>query len=173
LEKEKNLIDHRLRYVELLKYLSAAFLFLVTSIVIKSLLPFTILGDNLEWNDSALIVIISITYFLQGPGYFYESKLLKHLKKLKTEDQEASENDTLNTQLRNAIKDLNCHKKKWYILVSVVILMIASLIHLITDNFEFWYYLKIPFLLFILLILFDFLKNYNRLSRNIKEYEEQ
>ena len=171
--ERKKSINNRLRYVELLKYFSAAFILLVTIIIIKSLLPFNILSDKLEWNDSALVIILSITYLLQGPGYFYESKLLKHLKKLKNEEIEARQDETLNTQLRITIENLNNHKKKWFIVASVVILMIASLIQLIIDDFEYWNYLKIPFLLFIILILYDFLKNYSRLSKNIKEYEVQ
>jgi len=76
----------------------------------------------------------------------------------------------LNYELQLKIND---HKKNWIIIASVVIMMIASIIHLIIDDFEYWKYLKIPFLFFIILILFDFLKNYSRLFRNIKEYEEQ
>jgi len=103
--ERKKSIDNRLRYVEIVKYFSAAFILLVTIITIKSLLPFNIFSDKLEWNDSALVIILSITYLLHGPRYFYESKLLKHLKKLKKEVIEAPENDILNAQLRITIKD--------------------------------------------------------------------
>ena len=173
LGERKKSIDNRLRYVEILKYFTAAFILLVIIIIIKSLLPFNILGDKLEWNNSAIVVIFAITYLLHGPRYFYESQLLKHLKTLKKEEKESSDNENLNVQLRTTINEINDHKKNWFIVASVVIIMIASLIHVIIDDFEYWEYLKIPFLLFIILISFDFLKNYNRLSKNIKEYEEQ
>lgn len=173
LGERKKSIDNRLRYVEILKYFTAAFILLVIIIIIKSLLPFNFLSDKLEWNNSAVVIIFSITYLLHGPRYFYESKLLKHLKTLKKEEKEFSDNETLNVQLRTTINEINDHKRNWFIVASVVIIMIASLIHVIIDDFEYWEYLKIPFLLFIILISFDFLKNYNRLSKNIKEYEEQ
>jgi len=76
-------------------------------------------------------------------------------------------------QLKTTINEINHYKKNWFIVASVVIIMIASIIHAIIDDFEYWKYLKIPFLLFIIIISFDFLKKYNRLSKNIKEYEEQ
>ena len=173
LGKRKKSIDSRLRYVKLLKYFSAIFILLVSLIVLKSLLPLDIISDKFEWNDSALMIILSITYLLQGPGYFYESKLLRHLQKIKNDKIESPKNNVLNNQLLNTINDLNKNKHKGLIITSVTILLIASLIQMISDNFEYWNYFKIPFLLFIIFILFNFFKTYDKLNRNIKEYEEQ
>lgn len=171
LGERKKSIDKRLRHVTLLKYFSAAFTLLVILIVLRSFLPIDLLNDKLEWNDSALLIVLSFTYLLQGPKYFYESKLLRHLQKLKNDRIESPKNNDLNNQLQNMISDINNDKNKWWIIAYMILLMIASLIQMISDNFQYWNYFKIPFLLFLTLILFNFFKTYDKLSRNIKEYE--
>ena len=173
LGQRKKSIENRLKYLAVLKYFSAFIVLLVFLIIIKSFLPFIFLTDKLEWNDSALIVMLSITYLMQGPRYFYESKLLRHLKKVENEEIKTSKEDELNKELEITIHKINDPKSNWLVVASIAILMIVSLVQLISGNFEYWIYFRIPFLIFIVLILFDFLKNYNLLKRNIKEYEKQ
>lgn len=173
LGQRKKSVDNRLKYLAVLKYFCASVVLLVILAVIKSFLPFDILNGKLKWNDSALLVMLSITYLLQGPRYFYESKLLRHLKKVENEEKKTPEKVELNKQLQNTISNLNHHKNNLIIVSSAAFLMIPSLIQLVSDIFEYWSYFKIPFLIFIILIIFDFLKNYNQLNRNIREYEKQ
>ncbi len=173
LGRRKKSINNRLKYLQLLKYFSVMFILLGIIIVIKSFAPFDIFDDKLRWENSALVVIFSITYLMQCPKYFYEAKLLRHLKKLKKEENESPVREHLNNQLRDTINDLNSNKNSIYIIISVVILLLSSLFQSIVDNFEYWNYFRIPFLLFIIFILFDFLKTYTQIIRNIKEYEEQ
>ncbi len=173
LGQRKKSIENRLKYLAVLKYLSAFIVLLVFLIIIKSLLPLNFLNDKLKWNDSALIVMLSITYLIQGPRYFYESKLLSHLKKVENEEMKTSNEVELNKELENTIHKINDPKSNWLVIASIAVLMIISLIQLISGNFEYWIYFRIPFLIFITTILFDFIKNYNLLNRNIKEYEKQ
>ena len=166
-------IDKRIQSLRGLTIINALIALPCICIVISTILLEPLGIEVFKWDKMGLLVIFSVSFSLGLPEYFYELKLLNHLKKInKASDFEGLE--ALNSELKMIIKVLNNKLKNYkYLIPLVLVIFIFGLLQIFSDTLNpYWGYLKIPVLLFYGISISRFVLTYPKINKNIRAAEK-
>ena len=173
LGEPKKGIDKRIKYLKGIIILNLVFILFSDGIVVLSILAEILDYDFIRWQKTGLIVIISLSFTLKLPNYFYELKLLKHFKNINSKS-EFKGNDKLNSDLKNIIdKSNNGFKNNWSVIILAIVILITGIWQMGYDvNSPYWNYMKLPILVFYGIVLNGFIITNKKLQHNIDETEK-
>ncbi|NQX81499.1 MAG: hypothetical protein HRT66_05840 [Flavobacteriaceae bacterium] len=130
--------------------------------------------DSFSWNDSGIIVVVSLSIVLRLPSGIYDVKLLRHLKFIEgKQDKEGI--DKLNEKLYYTLKNKINKNYKFFIMVSVLMLFIfvTAVIQAFTKEYMLNEFTKTALIVFWGLVIFNYTKTVKILNRNINDVESK
>jgi hypothetical protein len=141
-------------------------------LLISILTSFLGLPSNLSWEEAALTVIITFSLVLNFQLPFFEARMLKHRQKLKNIGGDAIPEEW-NAELSRLLEQIH-NRFRFNRLINLLLLLIlaAALWQVFSKTaITWWNYFKIPVLLGLAYLLWDFFRVNTRLSGNIKQAE--
>jgi len=154
--------------------------YLILNTIAWGLILFSIVRDFLKidikhyrWNKSALMVFLGTVFLLKIIRPTYEIKLLKHLKKLKSNSNIEIEKE-LNSGFKKIITPFG--KKiigKFIIGLSLIILLLGIWQMGFSLQRPIWEYIKIPVLIYFIIVMFELYRTNKKLGLNIQKVEER
>ncbi len=151
-------------------------IYLLLTIITVGMLSLSIIAELfnyelLKWQNTGLFAVMSLSITLNLSNKIFELKLLRHLININTIfDFEGI--TKLNDELKEIIDQLNNRfKLNKSVMLLVIFLLIMGIWQMGFQNNQYWDFMKLPFLVFYGILLFDFIRKNKRLSKNIKETE--
>lgn len=167
-------IDKRISYLKGMNILNGSLFIISGGVLIITILS-ELLGYNFfKWNKMGIMAILSLAFILRLPKDILELKLLNHYKKIENVTFENKTINLLNNDLANIIGVLNkgIHNNI-IIIICAIGIMFMGIWLLYDENTPYWNYMKIPVLVFYVIILVDYLNINTKISANIKNYYQQ
>ena len=127
--------------------------------------------EILKWENSSILVIMSITFFLNFPDDIYELKLLKHFKRI-NDYKDFIELEKLNIELKKIIINLNSRKNlSIAVIFTIILILLMGLWEVAISNNPYWIYMKLPILILYGFIIIRFIQGYKKITENIEKVE--
>ncbi|UYW01450.1 hypothetical protein K5I29_00380 [Flavobacterium agricola] len=141
----------------------------LTGVVFAMLVDWFHLNFSLTWNKSSALVISSILCLLFLAESFYSYLLLKHIKR--AQNKKANKNaELVNLELNQIIsKQMRLTSNKLLFILGLAIVICALLVEFFNTDVLYvylWNYLKIPLLIFYVLLFKQVIKNLIQIKRN-------
>ena len=126
---------------------------------------------RINWTNSTLIVICSISIVYDLANRLNSIILLKHLQNIE-EVQNRTIETHLNVDLENTISKLNEPEKNILVIVLGALILLSAVLQQL-DYPQYWDFFKIPILLFFVLKGIETVQNLSKLKSNISKSENQ
>jgi MFS family permease len=164
-------IDKQIRHLRVMSLLNVSLSIICGGMILLSIISEQFGIEILKWEKSAIISILSISFFLNFPNDIYEYKLLRHFKKI-IDFPDFPELEKLNIELKNIIDKLNKRRNLSIVLIILIIaILVMGLWQVFDGDNQYWIYMKLPILVLFGFIIFRFIQGYNRIIENIEEVE--
>lgn len=165
-------LENRLLKCQLGLYFSGIVLILISGIGFTSIFLETIgIRDVFEWNKMGFFIFLFIGSSINFKNSVYQYLLLKHIRFLK-QNSEVFIEYKINEELQKIIKQLNQPIASVILITSTGVMIVGAIINvMLTNQFSYWDYFKIPFLLYTLYFFNYFWTKYKQLIENLIQVE--
>jgi hypothetical protein len=170
-EKAQSL-ENRLIKSQLGLYFSGILLILISGIGFTTILLETIgIQDLFQWNKMGIFILLFIVSSYNFKNSVYQYLLLKHIRFL-NQNAEVFVEYEINEELQKIIRQLNKPIASVLLISTAGILLVGAIINLLlTNQFSYWEYFKVPFIFYTLYFFNYFWNKYKQLIENLIQVE--
>jgi hypothetical protein len=127
--------------------------------------------DVYEWNNMVFFIFLFIVSSFNFKNNVYQYLLLKHIQFL-NQNAEVFVEYEINEELQKIIKQLNQPITSVLLITTAGVLLVGAIINLLlTNQFSYWDYFKVPFIFYTLYFFNYFWNKYKQLIGNLIQVE--
>lgn len=169
---KKQSLENRLLKCQFGLCFSGIVLILISGLGFTVILLETIgIRDVYEWNKMAFFIFLFIGSSYNFKNNVYQYLLLKHVRFL-NQNAEVYIEYEINEELQKIIRQLNQPIASILLITTAGVLLVGAIINIIHINqFSYWDYFKVPFILYILFFFNYFWNKYKQLIQNLIHVE--
>lgn len=165
-------LENRLLKCQFGLYFSGIILILISGLGFTAILLETVgIRDVYEWNNMVFFIFLFIVSSFNFKNNVYQYLLLKHIQFL-NQNAEVFVEYEINEELQKIIRQLNQPIASILLITTAGVLIVGAIINIIHINqFSYWDYFKVPFILYILFFFNYFWNKYKQLIENLIQVE--
>lgn len=165
-------LENRLLKCQFGLYFSGIILILISGLGFTAILLETVgIRDVYEWNNMVFFIFLFIVSSYNFKNNVYQYLLLKHIRFL-NQNAEVFVEYEINEELQKIIKQLNQPIASVLLITTAGVLLVGAIINIIlTNQFSYWDYFKVPFIFYTLYFFNYFWNKYKQLIENLIQVE--